>query len=457
MTSIGQILKKYIPGGAHTYAKGDDAWPTNAPECIVKGRGAFVWDDHRHRYIDWGMGLTSVAFGHADPEIDAAVKKAMSLGRNFSRPSRTEAIAAMTLVEHLRDRGEMVKFGKNGSDATDGAARLARAYTGRDLVAYCNQPFFGSSDSYIGGTACNAGILPAVAQASLRFKYNDPESVLALFERYPGRIAALFLEPMRFHHPAPGFLSFLRTVCDAHGTLLVFDEMISGFKFHARGASAYFGATADLYCWGKSLANGYSVSALTGSREVMERAGLEHGFERVFLMSATHGAEVPPLVAMTTVIDRVQRDPGMFERNRKKGRALRSTLNGLIEKNGLAEGLGFVGDDCHFAVAFRQTGTLPPAEAKTFLLQELVRRGQLFSGSFFPTIAHDFSILHETIGVWEEVLPLYVRFLDGDRSVPLLGPAVQPVLRRFNRCGCMECSAVGTCKAPVPATIRAGP
>ena len=186
---------RLIPGGSHTYAKGDDQYPERAPGFIVRGKGCHVWDLDGNEYIEYGMGLRAVTLGHAfDPVVEAAYAQ-MQLGTNFSRPAKIEVDLAEVMLEIL-DGADMVKFAKNGSDVTTAAVKLARAYTGRDFVAVCgDHPFFSVDDWFIGTTDVNAGIPEAISRLTLKFAYNDLGSLRQLFDQYPNQIACVVLEP----------------------------------------------------------------------------------------------------------------------------------------------------------------------------------------------------------------------------------------------------------------------
>src|ERR1051325_3875358 len=218
---------RVIPGGAHTFSRGDDQFPAEGPAGFVRGKGARVWDIAGREFVDWGMGINNVLVGHAEDAIDDAAIAALRNGQAFSRPSPLEVDAAEALLT-LFPGMDMVKFGKNGSDANTGAVRLARAITGRQLVAYdASAPFLAIHDWFIGKTVMNAGIPEAVHSLTVPFIYNDVASVERLFAEHPQRLAAVVLEVCRDARPAPGFLETLRRLCDAHGTLLVFDEIVT--------------------------------------------------------------------------------------------------------------------------------------------------------------------------------------------------------------------------------------
>jgi glutamate-1-semialdehyde 2,1-aminomutase len=274
--ALGERLHTLVPGGAHTYAKGDDQYPEGMAPVLVSGRGCHVRDVDGLEYVEYGAGLRSVTLGHAEPRVVRAVARAMRRGTNFVRPTALEAEAAEDLL-HLVDAAEMVKFTKNGSDVTTAATRLARAFTGRDLVAVCeDQPFFSTDDWFIGDTAMPAGVPGAIRDLTVGFRFNDLASVRALFDRYAGQVAAIVLEPATAVEPAPDFLAGLRDLCTTEGTLLVFDEMITGFRWHLRGAQHLYGVNPDLSTFGKAMGNGFAIAALVGRRDVMERGGLRH-------------------------------------------------------------------------------------------------------------------------------------------------------------------------------------
>jgi glutamate-1-semialdehyde 2,1-aminomutase len=446
---IGAKLLKYIPGGAHTYSKGNDQFPEIAPKCIERGKGCYVWDADGNRFVDWSMGLTAICLGHCHEEINRAAADAMmNLGHNFQRPAVMEALAAEKFLTFLEDRGEMVKFAKNGSTVTTAAVKLARAFTGRGKIAVCSEhPFFSYDDWFIGSTKGHAGVPQAIRELTVKFSYNNMESVRAMFKANPQGIAGLIVEPVKFDPPKNSFLQELYAECQRHGTVLIIDEMVSGFKWHKRGAAAYYGAKGDLYTWGKGLANGHSVCALTGRRDIMELGGILHDKPRVFLSSTTHGAEVPQLAALIKTLEIFEKTPGAFERNWSKGRDVRTKINSIIRENGLDDTLELLGEDCFLALNIKKSGHHKANVARTFLLQELIRRGQLFQGLFYPTPAHDEEALKLTYAAWSEVLPIFKKFITSGRREELIGEATKPVFRAYNSCECLSADDCAKCES----------
>ncbi len=419
-----------IPGGAHTYAKGDDQYPEGAPAFIVRGQGCHVWDLDGREFLEYGMGLRSVTLGHAYPAVVEAAAAAIKQGVNFTRPSPLELEAAERLLG-LVEGADMAKFAKNGSDVTTAAVKLARAHTGRDLVAICrDQPFFSTDDWFIGTTAMPAGIPQSIRAMTLSFRYNDLDSVDTLFRRYPGQIAGLVLEPAAAQEPAPGFLEGLRTRCDAEGAVLIFDEMITGFRWHRGGAQTLYGVVPDLSAFGKAIANGFSVSALIGKRELMELGGLRHEKERVFLLSTTHGAETHALAAAIATM-KVYENEGVVEFLHRQGARLRAGIDEAVRRLGLTAQFQIAGRDCNLVYAAKDAEGKPSQAFRTLVLQEALKRGILMP-SLVVSYSHGDDEIDRTVDALGEVLAVYRQALDGGIERFLEGRPVQPVFRPRN-------------------------
>ena len=430
-TSLQARAHRLIPGGCHTYAKGDDQYPILAPGFIARGMGCRVWDADGNEYIEYGMGNRAVGLGHAYPPVIAAVRAQLAHGCNFTRPATIELECAEQFLA-LIDRAEMVKFCKDGSDATSGAIRLARAYTGRDLVACCaDHPFFSTDDWFIGTTPMNAGIPEAVQALTLTFRYNDLDSARELFARHPGRIAALILEAARTEEPRDGFLHRLRDLCHANGALLIIDEMITGFRWHQRGAQHVYDITPDLSCFGKALANGFSVSALAGRREIMRLGGLDATDRpRVFLLSTTHGAETHALAAALATM-RIYRDEPVIEHLIRQGTRLKTAIDQVIVQHGLTGFVEIVGRPSCLLYVTRDLDGLPSQAFRTLLLQETIRRGVLMP-SLVVSYCHADDDIDRTVSAIDGALAVYRDALDAGVSRFLVGRPSQPVMRRHN-------------------------
>jgi glutamate-1-semialdehyde 2,1-aminomutase len=347
---------------------------------------------------------------------------------NFTRPHRLELVAAERLLA-LFPHAEMVKFGVHGSDVTSGAVRLARAHTGRDLVAVCaDQPILATADWFIGTTPMSAGVPDTVRELTVAFRYNDLESVRRLFAEHPAKIAAVILEAETLEPPAPGFLTGLRELCDEHGVVLILDEIITGFRWHLRGAQYVHDIRPDLCALGKGLSNGLPLSALLGRREIMELGGFTQDRDRVWLLSQTYGAQPWALAAMMTVID-VYESEHVTERLHAAGAQLRSGCEAAIRARGLHEHLQILGRDCNLTFATRDAARRRSQGFRTLLLQELLTRGVL-APSFVVSLAHDAQAIELTVEAVRRALPAYERALENGLDGILHGRPVQPSNRR---------------------------
>ena len=419
-----------IPGGAHTYSKGDDQYPILAPGFIARGAGCHVWDVDGNEYIEYGMGLRSVSLGHAYPSVVEAAHRAMLNGGNFTRPAPLEVECAESLLGMISG-AEMVKFAKNGSDVTTAAVKLARAFTGRDLVAICgDQPFFSTDDWFIGSTPMSAGIPGAIKSLTVSFKFNDLDSVRALFAAHPSRIACCILEAATSVEPAEGFLAGLKAICHEHGALLILDEMITGFRWHNAGAQGLYGVTPDLSTFGKALANGFALSALLGRRDVMRLGGLDHDRERVFLLSTTHGAESHALAAGIETM-RIYRHEDVIDTLYRQGERLRRGVREATTAHGVAASVEVLGRPCNLVFATRDRDGRPSQSYRALFMQELIKRG-VIGPSFVVSYSHSDEDIDRTIDAVDGALAVYARALADGTEPYLEGRPLKPSMRARN-------------------------
>jgi glutamate-1-semialdehyde 2,1-aminomutase len=419
-----------IPGGSHTYAKGDDQFPEFMPAYIVRGKGSHVWDADGNEYIEYGSGLRSVTLGHAYPSVVEAAYKQMQLGSNFIRPATIELEVAEQLLSLIKG-AEMAKFAKNGSDANDGALKLARAYTGRDLVAICaDHPFFSVNDWFMGTTAMNAGIPEATRQMTLKFRYNDPASLEQLFAEHPGKIAAVFLEPEKDKPPANGFLHEVQRLCKKNGTVFILDEMITGFRWHLNGAQAMHDIVPDLSCFGKAFGNGFAISAVVGKREIMQLGGLHHDKERVFLGSTTHGAETHALAAAREVMNVYTREP-VIKTMWERGEQLAKGFTKAAADCNLQDQVAVFGRPCCLVYGTKDQDKQPSQGFRTLFIQESMKRGVLGS-SLVISYAHSEEDVNRTVEALHGAMRVYRKALDEGLDKYLEGRPVKPVMRARN-------------------------
>jgi glutamate-1-semialdehyde 2,1-aminomutase len=419
---------RIIPGGAHALAKGDDQYPEDMAPIIVSGSGCRVRDLDDNELIEYGIGLRSVTLGHGDQRILSPVKAALDSGVNFARPHVLERRAAERLLE-LFPFADMVKFGVNGTDATSAAVKVARAFTGRDRIAVCaDHAMFGTADWFICTTPMSAGIPLAHQELTASFRYNDLDSVEAVLNSARGEFAALVLEAETTVPPQPGFFDGLRALCDRHGTLLILDEIITGFRWHERGAQVVHGITPDLCTLGKGLANGLPLSALLGRREIMDLGGYAPDRDRVFLLSQTYGAQPWVLAAMLAVIDTYESD-AIVDRLHAAGSRLRQGVESVVSARALGPYIQVVGRDCNLVFATRDSSGERSQGFRTLFLQELLRR-RILAPSFVVSAAHDDDAIDQTVAAVEGALPAYERALEEGLETVLHGRHVKPTIRR---------------------------
>lgn len=428
---LREKAQKLIPGGAHTYSKGDDQFPQLSPGFIQRGKGALVWDLDGNEFLDWGMGLRTVCLGHAYEPVLGAVREALNLGVNFTRPSPYEANLAERIVETIPS-AEMVKFAKNGSDVTTAAVRLARAYTGRDLVVRClDHPFFSIDDWFIGDTAMSSGVPEVTRGLTKHFPYNDLAALERLFGEYEGDVACVILEPAATAEPQPGFLQKVKQLTARAGAVLIFDEIITGFRWDVRGAQHYYDVTPDLATFGKAMGNGFSISALTGKREIMELGGLEHKQRRVFLLSSTNGGEIHHLAAASRTLE-ILSDGSIIAENWRIGQALYDGFNDLCVAHDLRKRICMRGPviSPHF-LFLDEAGNADPA-LRTLFLQETIAHGVLMS-YISISASHREAEVTRTLEAADKALITIARAIEQDAvNDRLMGPVVKPVFRAFN-------------------------
>ncbi len=429
--NYNERLAKVIPGGAHTYSRGADQYPENAPQILKKGKGAYVWDLDGNRYLDYGMALRAVTVGYAyEPIVIAAMEQAM-YGNNLTRPSLIELEAA-ELFTSLIPWAEMVKFAKNGSTVTTAAVKLARAYTGRKYVAICaDHPFFSYDDWFIGSTVMNRGVPSEISNLTLKFNYNDIASLERLFSEYPDQIACVIMEPATTVEPKDNFLHKVKDLCKNNGAIFILDEMITGFRFHIQGASRYFNIEPDLCTFGKGMANGFSVAALGGKREIMEIGGIDkEGMERTFLVSTTHGAEMCGLGAFVKTVEIYQKHD-VVGHLWSYGKKLSDGMNSIAKDLGINNYFYVEGFPCSPSYVAKDSNGKVSFEFRTLFCQEMIKNKVLM-----PWIAlcyeHKEDELSLTLDAVYKSLKIYKQALEAGISNFLEGPPVKPVFRKFN-------------------------
>ena len=352
-----------IPLGSQTFSKSKTQYPVGvSPLYATKAKGAEIWDLDGNRYVDLVSSLASVTFGYADREIESAVKKQLRNGVTLSLPGKIEAEVAELICE-LVPSADMVRYGKNGTDATSAAVRLARAYTGRDHVAVCG--YHGWQDWYIGSTTRNRGVPKVVSDLTHSFTYNDIDSFKKLLDSYPNQLAAVIMEPMNSQWPVANFLEKIRELTRKLGIVLIFDETITGFRFAKGGAQELFNVTPDLSTFGKGMANGFPLSAVVGRKDIMME------MENIFF-SGTFGGELLSLAAAKVVLKKHLLG-NVTEELSRIGRRLSNGVNNVIDELKLGEILNLSGHDTWKFLNWKATEEVKVNELRTLFLQEMFR------------------------------------------------------------------------------------
>lgn len=422
-----------IPGGAHTYSRGDDTFPEIAPAVLVRGKGSVVSSLSGSRYVDWAMSLRSVVLGHSHPTVVRAVKRAARAGNNLARPVPEEFLLAEEL-RALIPSAEMVKFGKNGSDATDAAVRLARAATGRPKVLRSSaDAFLGVHDWFIGSTVMNRGVPEAVVDMTESFQFGSIEALETSLLKNRGQVAAVVMEPAGSEIPTKEYLQSVRSLVSEHGAVLVFDETVSGFRVSESGAQGYFGVTPDLSTFGKAMGNGYPLSALTGRRDLMELGGIRHSSERVFLMSSTYGAERTGLLAGLATLSVLARKP-VIERVWDVGSQIQSNIGIIVKELKLNDYVHISGLPCSPIVTFARSDGTADLVLKTIFMEQLFTQGHFVSSNLFsPAYSHSDRQVKGLVRAVHRALTTVQKATQSlDPSDFLLGRPILPVFRKKN-------------------------
>lgn len=406
---------KSIPVASQTFSKSHYSVPKGgAPLFLEKGKGDKVWDVDGNEYIDLINGLLSVSIGYCDDDVDTAIRNQLKNGINFSLPHRLECEVAEKLIQ-LIPSAEMVRFGKNGTDVTSAAVRLARAYTGKNRVAICG--YHGWQDWYIGITARNLGVPKEVSGLSLTFNYNDLDSLLNLFESHDD-IGSVILEPMAAVYPDDNFLIGVRELCNKYGAILIFDEMITGFRLHKGGAQALFGITPDLSTFGKGMANGMPVSAIVGRKDIMEY------MDKIFF-SGTFGGETLSLAAASCVLDKYINYP-ITEHFYRMGKSLTDGIDNLKLKYGI-DYFSLIGHESWKVFSINHQDEFL---VKSIIIENLAKNGVLTIGTHNMSYSTSSESIDHILSAYDKTFEVLSKGSRNDNLNELLiGEPIRPVFK----------------------------
>ncbi len=414
---------KVIPYGSQTYSKGVKAFSDGAsPKFLAKGKGCEVWDVDGNKYIDYVMGNQPLILGYADQDVNRAVTKQLNLGSTFSVSNKLELDVSELMIKHIPG-AEAVRFGKNGADANSIAVRMSRAITKRDHIAFCG--YHGWHDWFIGTTDLNAGIPKFNEQLAHSFSYNDIASLNKIFKRYKDKIACVIMEPITVAGPKSSpngstkwkdfnskknFLTEVKDLCKKNGALLVFDEVVTGFRYDMGGAQKMYEITPDLSCFAKAMSNGIPVSAITGKKKYMKY--LESTF-----FSFTYGGDCVGLAAAKACINKLEKK-NVIDHLYKVGRKLKNGMNNIIEMHGLSELLECSGYPCRTVMTIKNYKKYSkPLIVKTLIQQELMKRGVLWSQYHSMSYSHKNSHIETSLNAFEDSFKILKKIVMNNKNI----------------------------------------
>ncbi len=421
-----------IPGGAHTYSKGDDQFPVLSPAAITHGKGSRCWDIDGNEYIDTLMGLTSISLGHAyDPVLDR-VKQELDKGVNFSRPSIIEMEMAEKFLS-LVPQHDRIKFSKNGSVATTAAVKLSRAYTGRNIVARpADHPFYSYDDWFIGSTDCDFGVPEEIKNMTVTYKSDSLEDLERMFNEYPDQIACIISEPEKWNEIPDGYYQKAIDLAHKHGALWIMDEMITGFKTDFPGSIKKFNAEPDMATWGKGIANGFSFCALTGKKEIMDYGGIKReGKPKVFLVSTTHGGETHAIAAGLATIE-IFENEDVIGHNHRIGDRFIHGVNRILDARNLQDYFDLTGFNWSVGLIVKNAQKEPDMFFRTLFMQEMIKRGVLYQGILSPCYSHTNEDIDHMLQAFDESCAVFEQALELGYERYLVGDEIKPVFRKYN-------------------------
>ena len=414
--------EKIIPAGTQTFSKGTTQFVDGfAPKYLEKGKGAYVWDVDGNKYLDYIMGCHPIILGYADPDVNAAVIHQLEKGSTFSLMNELEVSVTEMLIDAI-PCAEMARFGKNGADATTVGVRVARAVTGRDHIAYCG--YHGWHDWYIANTDLNSGVPDFNKQLAHSFIYNDLDSLEAIFKEHLDQVAIVIMEPLTILEPEKNFLHEVKKMTHHYGALLMFDEIITGFRFAFGGAQELVGVTPDLASFAKAISNAIPLSAIVGKKEYMQV------LDKTFF-SFTYGGDCIGLAAAEACIPKIKKEK-VPEHLARIGVLLKTGINDLAKTHGLDEYVECLGYPCRTILSFTGNGYFDELEMKSFFQQELIRRGILWAAYHALSWSHSESDINRTLHAFDETMLLFKKIINKKQSLRSMieGEPVKPVFRK---------------------------
>jgi glutamate-1-semialdehyde 2,1-aminomutase len=414
--------KEIIPAGSQTFSKGVTQFVEGfAPKYLHRGKGANVWDVDNNKYLDFIMGCHPIILGYADPDVNQAVIEQLELGSTFSLMNELEVDVTELLIDKI-PCAESARFGKNGADATTVAVRIARAVTGREHVAYCG--YHGWHDWYIANTDLNSGIPAFNQKLAHSFNYNDLDSLESIFKNNRDKVACVIMEPLTILEPKENFLAEVKKMAHHYGALLIFDEIITGFRFSLGGAQELTGVIPDLATFAKAISNAIPLSAVVGKKEYMS------ALEKTFF-SFTYGGDCIGLAAAKACIPKIERE-NVIEHLDTVGTQLKNGFNELAKCHGIHDFVECIGYPCRTIISFNGQGRYNDLEIKSYFQQELLRRGILWAAYHALSWSHKTEDIVKTLHAYDEVMGLFKHVIDNSLNLRNMieGIPVRPVFRK---------------------------
>lgn len=427
-----KVVHKYIVGGAHTYSKGDDQFPSLSPAAISHGNGSKIWDIDGNKYIDCSLGLGSVVIGHANSEINKEVYKEINKGLNFQRPSKLELETAKEFLSILPNM-DLIKFAKNGSSVTSAAVKLSRAYTGRNIVAFPkDHPFYSYDDWFISSKKNNSGIPKEIKELFVTFNSNDPETLKYIFKKNKNKIACVITEPENLKPISRECILEVEKITKKNKAIFILDEILSGFRSDFPGSYTKLNLNPDLTTWGKAIGNGFSFCALAGKKKIMNLGGIKSKSKpRVFLLSTTHGAETIGLAAGRKIINMYKKYP-IIKHNKEVVKRITLQINKILSGLSLVEYIKFYPSDWRIYFEFLDYKKNISNNYKTLFMQEMIKNGILFQGIFLPCYSHNKLDLKKITIAFEKSSKIYKLALERGFKNYLYGEPIKDVFRKYN-------------------------
>ena len=437
-------LNKAIPSGAHTYSRAHDQFSSNTPSIFLKGKGSYLYTKNGQKYLDYGMGLRSVGIGYSEPEIDIAAINGIKLGNNLTKASVLELEAAESFIKNFKNI-DMVKFAKHGSTAVTGAIKLARAFNKKDYVLRCSDhPFFSFDDWFIGSTNFKNGIPKSYLKYTLNFQYNDIQSLKRKILKYKNKISCLVMEPSTISCPTQqccksfpckfniiksNYLKKIENLCRENKIIFILDEMITGFRWHLKGAQHLYNVKPDISTFGKAISNGFSLSAVGGKRKIMEIASLKNSKNKnFFFLSSTHGSEMVSLGAFLQTMKFYKKN-NVIDKNKKYGNALIKNFNNFSQELNLNNFIKMSGLPCSPYLIFRDKKGNFDFKLKTFFQQEMIKNNILM-----PWISisyrHGENELNKTLNACHEVMIKIKKTINKKISFSIRGNIIKPIFQK---------------------------